>query len=281
LDIVFLLKETVLLLPMTPLSWHDYVWAFLRRRRMRGFARLWHALRGPHATVRLRARFGATFALDPFAYIDGIVLEEAFYESEVFEALKPCLHAGAVLWDIGANFGLHAVTAARLHPEATVVAFEPNPSEHARLLLHRSWNAPQLVTSSLALSDSAGVLPLHLGPPGNSGMTTLTPWSAASYTGTVLVALVRGDDLIARAVLPAPTVIKLDVEGHELAVLRGLALAVAQPRCELIVFEDGAEPDTLVKQFLRTAGFTIAPLARREHTEHALANFAARRSYTV
>ena len=267
--------------PAPPLSWHDYFWSFLRRRRVRGFTRLWHAFRGPHETVRVRARFGAIFALNPFAYIDGIVFEEGFYESEVLAAIEPKLHPGAVLWDIGANFGLHAITAARLHREVTVVAFEPNPTEHARLLQHRAWNAPHLVTSSLALSDAASVLPLHLGPPGNSGMTTLAPWSKASYSGTVLVATAKGDDLVACGAVPAPTAIKLDVEGSEAAVLRGLAATLNHRRCELVVFEDSLDGDSEPKRILRAAGFVLTPLARREHTDHALVNFAASRPSTA
>lgn len=255
----------------------DRCWAEWRRRGWRGFHRAWHARRGADATLRFRTRFDSVFDLDPLAYIDGVVIKDGFYESEVLEALRPALAAGAVLWDIGANFGLHAATAARLAPGATVVAFEPNPTEHARLLLHRAWNAPQLITSSLALSDSAGVLPLHLGPKGNSGMTTLAPWFQAAYTGTVLVQAAPGDSLVASGAAPAPTVIKLDVEGHEPAVLRGLTTTLAHPHCALVVFEDDLRADSPAKEILRTAGFTIAPLQRREHSDHPLANFTARK----
>jgi len=261
------------------ISWRDRVLAWWWRRQGRGFHTLRRLLpRGPHGDALVcRTRYGSRFLLEPTAHIDGRVVAEGYYESEVFEALRSRLRPGAVLWDIGANFGLHAVTAARLVPEATVVAFEPNPAEHARLLRHRDWNAPHLITSTLALSDADGILPLHLGPAGNSGMTTLSPWSQASYTGTVLVATAAGDALLARGVLPAPTVIKLDVEGHEAAVLTGLATALADLRCELVVFEDSPEPGTPVKQRLQSAGFTIESLVRNEQTEHALMNFAARR----
>ena len=256
----------------------DRIFAGWRRRRWRGFNRAWSALRGPQARLRFRTRYGSEFALNPTAYIDGIVIEDGFYESEVLEALRAALSPAAVLWDIGANFGLHAITAACLAPEATVVAFEPNPAEHARLLLHRAWNAPRLITCALALSDRTGVLPLHLGDSGNSGMTTLEPWSEARYTGVVNVAVLTGDELVARGSLPAPTLIKLDVEGHEAAVLRGLATVLARPSCTLVVFEDHPTAESEAKRLLRAAGFAIAPLARREHSDHALVNFAARKS---
>ncbi len=261
--------------PSQPLG--DRLLAFWWRRGWRGFATIRKLLpRGTHGkTLLCPTSYGSVFLLDPLAYIDGLVVREGFYESEVLEALHTRLRPDSVLWDIGSNFGLHAATLARLVPTATVVAFEPNPAEHARLLRHRAWNAPQLTTSSLALSDSSGILPLHLGPDGNSGMTTLAPWSQATYSGTVLVATATGDELIARGTVPAPTVVKLDVEGHEPAVLRGLVSALASPRCELVVFEDGPADDTPSKQLLRAAGFAITPLIRHEQSAHALANFAA------
>jgi len=261
-------------------SWRDRLLATWWRSRLPGFLTFRQLLRreSDGNAFACRTLYGSCFLLDPLSYIDGRVVAEGYYESEVFEALRTRLRPTSVLWDIGANFGLHAVTAARLFPGATVVAFEPNPSEHARLLRHREWNAPTLITSTLALSDTAGILPLHLGPAGNSGMTTLAPWSQATYTGTVLVATVPGDDLIARGILPAPTCIKLDVEGHEAAVLRGLTATLADPRCELVVFEDGPDAGSPVKDLLQAAGFDLDPLIRRENTAHRLMNFAARKS---
>lgn len=257
--------------------WRDRLAAAWWRRRWRGFITLRHLLHpgSPVDTLLFTTPDGSTYRLDPFSSIDGLVVREGFYESEVLEALRVHLGPGSVLWDIGANFGLHSTTLARLVPGAAVVAFEPNPVEHARLLLHRRWNAPHVTTSALALSDAAGVLPLHLGPAGNSGMTTLAPWAQTHYTGTVLVAALPGDTLIANGTLPPPTVIKLDVEGHEPSVLRGLSAAHASPRCTLVVIEDSPDEGSPAKTLLRTAGFVIAPLVRRENSGHSLVNFAA------
>ena len=84
-----------------------------------------------------------------------------------------------------------------------------------------------------------------------------------------------GDALVAQHELPAPNAIKIDVEGYEAAVLRGLARTLRDPRCTCVVFEDSAQPDSEAKALLRAAGFTVAPLERREHSAHALHNYVA------
>lgn len=259
------------------IAWRDRFWGGWRRRRWRGFHRAWGfaQARGGAAEILVRCSLGPTFSLDPNGYIDGFVIEQGFYESEVLDALRPSLAAGGVLWDIGANIGLHGVTAKSLYPAATVCAFEPAPSTMARLQCNAALNAVTLNCYALALSDRDGVAPLHLGSAGNPGMSTLSPWQAGNYAGTCHVTTARGDRLVATSSAPAPTVLKLDVEGHEAAVLRGLGDVLRTAACRVVVFEDGPDNQTEPKQLLRAAGFRIGALRRHESTAHALANFLA------
>jgi FkbM family methyltransferase len=254
----------------------DRFLAYWWRHNLRGAISLSHLLGRPDALVA-RSKSGAVFRLSLFGYIDGIVLREGDYESEVRVAMN-CASDGQTVWDIGSNFGLHAVTLGLARPDLKIVAFEPNPREHARLMVHRDWNAPSVQTCSLALSDQRGLQPLFLGPLGNSGMTTLSPWSKAEYAGTVLVPVARGDELISSNALPPPNVIKLDVEGHESSVLRGLEQTLRSGGCHTVIFEDALESGTEPKQILSAAGFSWKPLLRNESTSHALVNFIARRS---
>ena len=75
-----------------------------------------------------------------------------------------------------------------------------------------------------------------------------------------------------------PNLIKLDVEGNELAMLKGLGSRISSPDLRAIVFEDGREIDSPVKLYLRKSEFIISrPLSRREHTSHNLENYIATR----
>jgi FkbM family methyltransferase len=262
--------------PRPPLPWRDRLLAAWFRRGWRGRARLAHALR-LQDSILARTLHDSVFALQTFGYIDQIVLRSGYYESEVLAALLPHLGPGAVLWDIGANFGLHGITAKQLSPATEVVCFEPAAATHARMLQNIALNRVAIRSVSLALSDRAGYAPLHLGPVGNSGMTTLSPWPGCALTDTVLVATARGDALIDEGLLPAPTVIKIDVEGHELPVLNGLAHTLRTQSCRSVVFEDSTAHATPVKALLRTAGFLIEPLTRLESSSHTLDNFHAQK----
>lgn len=262
---------------MTPTpSLQDRFWAAWRRRGWRGFHRAWglRRSRGGTSEILVRSGYGHVFALDPTSYIDSFVIEQGFYESEVLEALRAALGAGGVLWDIGSNIGLHAVTLKTLSPAVTVCAFEPAPSTMARLQQNAALNGAALSLYALALSDRDGLAPLSLGSPGNPGMSTLSPWHEFTYAGVCNVATARGDRLVAEGAAPAPRAIKLDVEGFESAVLRGLHDTLRHPSCRAVVFEDGPE-ETESKALLRSAGFTLTPLARREKTTHPLINFIA------
>jgi hypothetical protein len=113
-------------------------------------------------------------------------------------------------------------------------------------------------------------------------MTTLHPWSEARYDSVIPAECARGDALVAAGKFPAPTVIKLDVEGGEADVLLGLGTLLTAPALRAVVFEgagnldDRSLDDPVAGQLLR-AGFRLRSLTRREDTAHPLENYAAER----
>jgi len=260
-------------------SLRDRLLAAYARKGWRGLDRLWSLCRrGPGDAIHAVTPYGTHFELDPWSYIDRIVLREGFYESEVLTALVGALGGEGVLWDIGSNFGLHGLTAKKMVPDARVICFEPSPETLGRLWRNRALNALDVQVVTSGLSNRTGFQAFHLGPPGNSGMSTFANLETTAYAGTCVVASAQGDDLIAGGHLPPPTVIKLDVEGYEREVLEGLGSALRSPALRAVVFEDHAGDATPVKALLRAAGFGFDPLARKEATAHNLENFLASRS---
>jgi FkbM family methyltransferase len=250
------------------------------RSGWRGFHRLWNSFRAdtPQPYVTAYNKYGVKLWLCPTDYIDAFVLLAGYYESEVLEAILRSLDADGVLWDVGANFGLHAVTASYLRPEARVVCIEPSPLLLGRLCANVRLNNLNVEIVSTALADSRGLRYLHLAD-GNPGMTTLKPHAAKQYRARVLCSCDTGDGLVATNVLPPPTVIKLDVEGSELDVLRGLSVVLRSNQLRAVIFEHESkllcDADNELYRILASAGFRIRQLVRNENTSHAADNFIA------
>lgn len=269
-----------------PPSWRDRLLVALRRKGWRGFIRLYTWLKPITGRRQLRttSRYGSQFFLTPWDSVDHHVILEGFYESEVLEAIRPSLsQPGAVLWVVGANFGLHAVTAKFLHPTATVVAFEPSPAMGARLIEHCELNNVTIDLHAYALSDTIGALPFFANASGNPGMSTLHPVTMSDYTHKFVVATLSAADVIARNLAPAPTVLLVDAEGAEAAVLRGFGPHLSAATLRTVVFE--ADNDFLLTgqpadlhTLVTGAGLSIRQLVRNEDTAHTLSNFVGSRT---
>jgi FkbM family methyltransferase len=271
--------------PGRPPHWRDRILTRFRQRHWRGFIRLYDLLKPIQGrrSLRVTTRYGSQFFLTPWDSVDTHVIAEGFYESEVIEAVRPDLTAGAVLWVVGANFGLHALTAKWLAPGATVVAFEPSPAMAARLLENSELNGIEVNLQAYALAAEAGVRTFFTNATGNPGMSTLHPTPGYAYDQQFAVATVAAAEVIERGLAPAPEVMIIDAEGAEAEILRGFGAHLADPRLRRIVFEapndflarrEPAELDAL----LRAAGFATTVLERREATGHDLSNFVAVRS---
>lgn len=112
----------------------DRLVALAIRNKVRGAGRAAHALyaQTPGRSVPTTLN-GMRWEADPLDWIDQQVLASGTYEPEISELLTQLCGPSGVLWDVGANVGVHAVTVARRLPMARVFAFEPSPAQFARL----------------------------------------------------------------------------------------------------------------------------------------------------
>ncbi|MEP7055348.1 MAG: FkbM family methyltransferase [Actinomycetota bacterium] len=135
--------------------------------------------------------------------------------------------------DVGASAGVVLEEFVRLAPQGRHVAFEPIPDAHAALVAR----FPGVEVHCAALADEPGSASFHhvRSRPAYSGLRE------RDYPGEVDVELItvdvhRLDDVLPEAYVP--TLIKIDVEGGELGVLRGARRILGQHR-PLLVFEHG------------------------------------------
>jgi FkbM family methyltransferase len=129
-------------------------------------------------------------------------------------ALLPVLvQGGELCLDVGANRGVYTYRLAQLCHR--VIAFEPQPD---CIEVISAWSPPHVEVQQVALSDRNGVLPFYV--PIEHGRLVTTRASVNRPEGLyreIEVPIRRLDDYGFADV----RFIKIDVEGHELAVLRG------------------------------------------------------------
>jgi FkbM family methyltransferase len=151
------------------------------------------------------------------------------------------LSADAVAVDVGANVGLYAAVMAR--HSARVLAFEPHPACAAHL---RNLKLARCEVVEAALSDADGQAILRVPYEGDGELPALGTLAEAnalrdgheeSKSRAIQVATLRLDTALAERLAPGQNLclIKIDVEGHEQAVLQGAASTIAQHRPVLLI----------------------------------------------
>jgi len=146
------------------------------------------------------------------------------YEPNEFHFLARYLQPGMVVVDAGANEGLYALFASgRVGATGVVLAVEPSPRELMCLRHNIARNRmANIRVVPMALSDRRGRTLLHLAEDGHAGHNTLGAFVYdIQSAGTHAVEQIPLDTLLAQQQVQQVDLIKADIEGAELAFLRG------------------------------------------------------------
>jgi FkbM family methyltransferase len=170
-----------------------------------------------------------------------------------------CLAADANCVDVGAHGGALLREIVRCAPEGRHIAFEPLPAQAAGL--RRDF--PGVDVREVALSDQEGTMPfVHVETnPELSGLRE-RDYAADERLASITVDVQRLDDALPDGYVPA--LVKIDVEGAELLVLRGAAETLRAHR-PIVLFEHGAgaaeryssEPSAAIHALLGEVGLRI------------------------
>ena len=171
--------------------------------------------------------------------------------SAQMELLESLLRPADIVWDIGAHHGYVTLCAARtVGVTGAVHAFEPSARNRSILQRHVRWNHLRNVTvHSCALSERAGES--CFGGSGTSKMYSLGG-------GAEIVQMRAGAALVAAGDSPAPTFLKIDVEGAEGDTLAGL-LPVLRRDARIVIALHNADADARCSTLLTHAGFQLVP----------------------
>lgn len=166
--------------------------------------------------------------------------------------------------DVGANRGQFAVVAARRFPEARLWCFEPLPDARVRLqtiLRHREHST----IIGTALADRADQRRLHVTHDDDSssllrvGHLQRAEFPRTHEVSRMPVQTTRLDEFLTRGSIAQPALLKIDVQGTELAVLQGTtsiidAFDAIIVECSFVELYVGQAPASHVIAFLASHG---------------------------
>lgn len=160
--------------------------------------------------------------------------------------------------DIGANQGLFSLLAARQKHCDLVLAFEPVQKTFSLLCENiRVNHNPEIIKAfQLAISEEDATRDISTRT-GHSGAATLRESTIHLFRGAETIQTV-GPKTLRQLIPPRQSIIKIDVEGHEKAVMRTLAQAGCLSQSKAVYYEVDTRwtnPEEL-KAILTTYGFT-------------------------
>ena len=185
-----------------------------------------------------------------------------WYDLKTQLLVERVLSKNDLVVDVGGNIGMFSLAARRTVGEGgRVMAFEPNPIPRAKLERHVALNGfANIEVHPFGLFDRAGAASLSF-PNINTGEGSLSELAyPPDQTQTIDVETRIGDEVLNGA---SPRLVKIDVEGAEIGVLRGLEKTI-----------DAAKP-------LIVAEFEPAHLARFNVSFDDFLNFATPRGYRI
>lgn len=153
-----------------------------------------------------------------------------------------------VVFDVGANIGDYALLVKQYLPSAQVYAFEPSHETYRQLTAHLEAAEPNGIKSfNIGFSDAEKTVQLFSYTVEGQEVSLLSSIDPRLPTQVVNVESSGSESIEVRTIdgfcssndITWIDFLKIDVEGHELAVLRGAARMLAEARIRVVQFEFG------------------------------------------
>jgi FkbM family methyltransferase len=210
----------------------------------------------------VRLPWGHPLEVSTTEFIGRAIWTQGIHELNVCEAIARLVHEGDTVVDVGANVGfVTSLMAKTVGATGRVVAFEPHPGLYRRLCENiarfTADDSGRVTSKAVALCDCEGDDWLVFDSEKfsrNSGTAGLQAASFAVGSERLRVQAGKLDSFINDEVV---ALLKIDVEGAELRVLRGAEKALAERRIRTVVYEDFSYETSGIASYLRKYGFSV------------------------
>jgi FkbM family methyltransferase len=248
--------------------------AFGRRVPLRGPARLLFSsyarmrYQPQRSVVRSTTKAGDVFDADLSSTLEWQLWAFGCYEPHFAELFSLLMQPGDRCVDVGANVGVHTVRLAKLVGQhGKVIAIEPDPEVIRRAQRNVALNGLETVRLiNAAASDQPGEMQLYRPSPCDTNRARASLLHHPYLTGAAtIVPVVTLDEVCADERI---SLIKIDVEGHESAVVRGATATIARDKPS-IVFEYAPEllesPEQSPFRWLAEQGYVMFDIRAARH----------------
>lgn len=215
-----------------------------------------------------------TIRLGPTSNSLGIFLHRGFSDAGAIQLFIDYLEPGMVMFDCGAHIGEYTIVAASLvGSTGQVHSFEPDPRNYRYLEENvRRHGFAHVTLNPVALGEHRGEARFRLGADPTTSSAVLENETVEMCT----VPVVSLDDYAAKGAFTRVDAIKIDIEGAELAAVKGATKLIERFRPALIFIEcdqhENAEPLTAL---LRAAGYDVHQPVRGGLHPHLVARHSA------
>jgi FkbM family methyltransferase len=168
--------------------------------------------------------------------------------SDVYRWLKENLADDSVLYDVGANIGIISIVAGLLRPQARILSFEPEPNSYLQLCRTIIRNRINATPYPIAISARSRIGEFFVNRAFDAALSnhqldrqtinTGESFVPAARVGAPVYAL---DSLVYDFGLPAPTLVKVDVDGIDPEVIEGMDRLLADHRVRGLITEATGE----------------------------------------
>ena len=187
------------------------------------------------------SRDGRKFRVNLKEHVYTTLFFMGYYEKYETEILKQIIHKGDIIFDIGANFGWYTTLFAKLiGKKGQVHSFEPVPSEFRKLKWNVLINRCRNVTmEQLAVGCQEGFANMFVCLNRKGSYSSLRPpvESVKARKKIIQVPIINLDSYVHRNNIQHLDLMKIDVEGGELDVLKGGLMVLRKLRpivmCEI------------------------------------------------